>query len=273
MQTTQLTPVDVSAIKGTSQPWVDACLARDWDALLGLCTDDVVFLPPDEPIVAGTQVRPWLENYPEIKAFAITFDHVEGTDQLAVGHGHFTMTLALPGSTAPMAVDGKFMDTFRKDDRGKWRYAMVAWNSNVPSPLRGTAPTGAAAGAPLQATSLAPSITVDDLTASIRFFEGLGMIVTERWENEGVLLGVMLGAGSASIGLSQDDWSKGRDRVKGVGTRTYLETNQSIDGIAARAQAAGITLAKEPHDTPWNTRAFEVTTPEGFALTIASAPK
>lgn len=273
MQTALLTPVDVSAIKDTIKPWVDACLARDWDALLGLCTDDVVFLPPDEPIVAGNQVRPWLENYPEMRTFEVTFDHVEGMDQLAVARGHFTMTLMLPGSTAPMAVDGKFMDTFRKDLEGKWRYAMVAWNSNVPSPLRGTAATGAAAGSPLQATGVSPSLTVNDLAQSIGFFEGLGMIVTDRWENEGRLMGVMLGAGSVSIGLSQDDWSKGRDRVKGIGTRTHIETNQNVDELAARAKAAGIALDKEPHDTPWNTRAFEVTTPEGYALTIATPSK
>ena len=270
MPTTQLAPVDIETIKNTAPAWATACIGRDWDALLGLCTDDVVFLPPDEPIVAGNQVRPWLENYPEIKTFEVTFDHVDGGDQLASAWGHFTMTLVLPGSSTPMAVDGKFLDSFRKGDDGTWRYAAVAWNSNVPSPLRGAATAPVTPGSALQATSLVPSLTVNDLAASTRFFEGLGMVVTEKWEEEGRLLGVMLGAGSAMIGLSQDDWSKGHDRVKGIGTRTWIETNQSVDELAARAKAAGVTLDKEPYDTPWKTRAFEVTTVEGFALTIAT---
>jgi len=38
---------------------------------------------------------------------------------------------------------------------------------------------------PLQAKSLAPGFTVDDLQQSIRFFEGLGFGVEERWEENG----------------------------------------------------------------------------------------
>jgi uncharacterized glyoxalase superfamily protein PhnB len=123
---------------------------------------------------------------------------------------------------------------------------------------------------PLQAKSLAPSLTVDDLQQSIRFFEGLGFGVEERWEENGVLLGVMLQAGQAHIGLSQDDWKKGRGRQKGVGMRVFIGTTQDIDGLAARAKAAGLTLDQEPHDTPWGSRAFEVTEPSGFRLTISS---
>ena len=125
---------------------------------------------------------------------------------------------------------------------------------------------------PLQAKSLAPNFTVDDLQQSIRFFEALGFGVEERWEENGVLLGVMLQAGAAHIGLSQDDWNKGRDRVKGVGMRIFIGTNQDVDALAARAREAGLTLDQEPHDTPWGSRAFEVTEPSGFKLTISTEP-
>lgn len=123
----------------------------------------------------------------------------------------------------------------------------------------------------LQVKSAAPSLTVDDLDRSIRFYEGLGFGIEERWEENGVLLGVMVRAGAALIGLSQDDWKKGRNRQKGVGMRIYLETNQDIEDLAARAKEAGIELDAEPHDTPWNSRAFEVSDPTGFKLTIASS--
>lgn len=123
---------------------------------------------------------------------------------------------------------------------------------------------------PLQAKSLSPGITVDDLHQSIKFFEGLGFGVEDRWEENGILLGVMVRAGEARIGLSQDDWKKGRDRQKGVGMRLFVSTPQNIDELAARARAAGIPLDAEPHDTPWGSRAFEVTEPSGFKVTIAS---
>ena len=73
--------------------------------------------------------------------------------------------------------------------------------------------------------------------------------------------------------MSQDDGKKGRDRIKGVGVRIYIEANDDIDQVAKRAKASGITLQAEPHDTEWGTRAFEVTEPSGFLLTIGSAPK
>ena len=98
----------------------------------------------------------------------------------------------------------------------------------------------------LSATSVMPSLTVDDVRRSLAFFEGLGFEVEERWEEKGALLGVMLKAGEVRIGLSQDDGKKGRDRVKGAGFRLYVEVPGSIDDIAARATAAGIPLTKPP---------------------------
>ena len=122
----------------------------------------------------------------------------------------------------------------------------------------------------LQVKTLSPSLTVNDVQKSIRFFEGLGFAVDERWEDKGVLQGAMLRAGEAQIGLSQDDWKKGRDRQKGVGVRLYLNTKQDIDQLAKRAKEAGISLESEPHKTEWGTRAFDVTEPSGFKLTISS---
>ena len=122
----------------------------------------------------------------------------------------------------------------------------------------------------LQVSTIAPSLTVDDLQKSITFYEGLGFVVDERWEENGTLLGVMMRAGKSQIGLSQDDWKKGRDRKKGVGMRVFMSTTQNVDEIAKRAKSAGITLASEPHDTEWKSRTFEVTDPSGFLLTISS---
>jgi predicted lactoylglutathione lyase len=124
----------------------------------------------------------------------------------------------------------------------------------------------------LQISSIVPSFTVDDLQKSIKFYEGLGFVVDEKWEENGVLLGVMLRAGKSRLGLSQDDWKKGRDRQKGIGMRIFIATTQKVDEIAARAKQAGIKLDAEPHDSEWN-RAFEVTDPSGFKLTITNEPE
>jgi uncharacterized glyoxalase superfamily protein PhnB len=122
----------------------------------------------------------------------------------------------------------------------------------------------------LQLKTISPGLTVNDIQQSIRFFEGLGFAVEERWEEQGKLLGVSLRAGDARVHLSQDDWKKGRDRQKGVGMRLFIGTKQNIDQIASRAKAAGVKLDAEPHDTEWKTRAFEVTEPSGFKITVSS---
>lgn len=122
----------------------------------------------------------------------------------------------------------------------------------------------------LNGTGVMPSLTVNDLQQSLTFYAGLGFEVEDRWEHDGQILGAMLKAGEARLGLSQDDFKKGRDRVKGVGIRIYLETSDDIDQVAARAAAAGVALSRAPFDTDWGTRAFEVTDPSGFALTISS---
>ena len=124
----------------------------------------------------------------------------------------------------------------------------------------------------LNGRSVMPSLTVNNLQQSLDFFGGLGFEVEDRWEVDGKMLGAMLKAGDARLGLSQDDGKKGLDRTKGVGMRIYIEAADNIDQVAARAKASGIALTREPHDTDWGTRAFEVTEPSGFALTIASPP-
>ncbi len=122
----------------------------------------------------------------------------------------------------------------------------------------------------VQISAIVPILTVDDLQKSVTFYEALGFAIDERWEEKGTLLGVMLRAGSIQIGLNQDDWKKGRDRKKGIGVRLSISTRGSVDEIATRAKNAGITLKSEPRDTEWKSRAFEVSDPSGFLLTIFS---
>lgn len=123
----------------------------------------------------------------------------------------------------------------------------------------------------LVATMISPGFTVNDLQKSIAFYEALGFTVGQRWEHEGVLRGVMLEAGKGNLGISQDDFAKGKDRVKGVGMSIWIRTDQDVDMLAERAKAAGITLEKEPMDTPWGEgRMFEVKDPDGFKFTISS---
>jgi uncharacterized glyoxalase superfamily protein PhnB len=123
----------------------------------------------------------------------------------------------------------------------------------------------------VQISAIVPTLTVDDLQKSITFYEALGFVIDDRWEDKGTLLGVMMRAGKIQIGLNQYDWKMGRYRSKGVGVRLSISTTRDhVDDMAKRAKNAGITLKSEPRDTEWNSRAFELSDPSGFLLTIFS---
>jgi lactoylglutathione lyase len=126
----------------------------------------------------------------------------------------------------------------------------------------------------LSMSSASPSLTVSDLQKSLAWYRDvLGFGVEERWEQDGKLTGVMVRAGDVRFMLGQDDWKKGRDRKKGEGFRLYCETKQDVDAVAKKIKAGGGTLDQEPHDEPWGTRAFSLTDPDGFKITIAGEPK
>ena len=125
----------------------------------------------------------------------------------------------------------------------------------------------------LRLRSFEPSFTVGNLERSMRFYtDVLGFIVSKRWTDNGRLRGVMLKAGVCELGLSQDDWAKGRDRKKGEAVRIWCNTAQDIDALAARVKAAGGHLTEGPKDQSWGGRSFSVDDPDGFHLTIYREP-
>ena len=121
----------------------------------------------------------------------------------------------------------------------------------------------------LRLRSAMPSLTVDDLAKSLAFYrDGLGFVISDTWKKDGEVLGYMLKAGECELGIGQDDWAKGRDRVKGVGYRLYYETTQDVDVIAARVKKAGYKLAEDVQDHEWGSRSFAVVDPDGFKVSI-----
>lgn len=124
----------------------------------------------------------------------------------------------------------------------------------------------------LKARGIMTSLTVSDVAQSKRFYvDGLGFSIQDEWKDDkGTLMGYMLRAGSSAggIGIGQDDFAKGRDRVKGTGIRLWIETDQDLAAIAQSVKAAGFKLDGEPAKLQWGKMAFSVTDPDGYKLTI-----
>ncbi len=123
----------------------------------------------------------------------------------------------------------------------------------------------------LRLRSVMPAITATDLERSLAFYRDLlGFVVADEMRAEERLVGVLLKAGAVELLLSQDDFAKGRDRVKGVGLRLYAVTRQDVDELAAAIRARGGSLSHEPTDQPWGARDFAVDDPDGFKISISS---
>ncbi len=67
----------------------------------------------------------------------------------------------------------------------------------------------------LQGTSIMPSLTVNNLKESEKFFTALGFEIEDRWEDEGVLMGLMLKGGNARLGLCSGRWQEGHEPRQG----------------------------------------------------------
>jgi ketosteroid isomerase-like protein len=76
-----LSKEDISALKTIEEKWPRYSLGADWGKLTALLTDDIVFMPPDEPAVEGkAAVKAWLEKFPPVTAQTVSVVHVEGGD-------------------------------------------------------------------------------------------------------------------------------------------------------------------------------------------------
>ncbi len=118
-----------------------------------------------------------------------------------------------------------------------------------------------------------PALTVNDLQASIAWYRDvLGVIVAEEFKRDDQVMGVRLRAGTVELLLGQDDFAKGRDRQKGAALRFYCVTAQDVDHLAAEIKKRGGQLTQEPTDQPWGTRDFAVVDPDGFNISITTAP-
>jgi uncharacterized protein (TIGR02246 family) len=117
-----------AAVQELIQPWTQACLSRDWDGLLSMCTSDIVFMPHGSPPISGSAVRPWLDSFPTIKAMSWDVKNVEAEGDLAFVSGAVQQTLEIDGKR--QEVDGKYCDLFRREADGRWRFAVIIWNEN-----------------------------------------------------------------------------------------------------------------------------------------------
>lgn len=118
-----------TAVQNAIEPWTQACLNRDWDALLSMCNDDIVFMPPGGPPVAGEAVRPWLEALPVFRTMEWSVDDLHEHGDVAYLRGPVRQLFEIDDQVEEF--DGKYCDVMVKGADGQWRFSVVIWNANA----------------------------------------------------------------------------------------------------------------------------------------------
>jgi ketosteroid isomerase-like protein len=123
---------DVAALEASLERFVSLCLDADWGTLMEMMADDVVFLPPDQPIIEGKKdVRKWFDEFPPIRAFESQLVQVDGRGDFAWVRGTFAMTVE-PEAGQPESMKGKWTGSYRKQSDGSWLMASDVWNFDEP---------------------------------------------------------------------------------------------------------------------------------------------
>ena len=126
---------DVAAINHLRERETAAVKAGDVGTLLSLRTEDFVAMPPDQPVVRGTEaVRGFLQGMFDQIAWEGTFtsEDVVVAGDWAYDRGIFTGTATPNGDGEPMPLDGKYLWILKRQTGGSWRFAVVSWSSNQP---------------------------------------------------------------------------------------------------------------------------------------------
>jgi ketosteroid isomerase-like protein len=116
--------------------YVAAANARDIEAFKATLAEDVVGLPPDTPKVTGRTAFADFINDNFFSPFDIDFDAqfedgaVNGTEAWA--RGFYTLDLTPRAGGDTVSIRGKFMNTFRQEGNGDWKYTGLIWNTDAP---------------------------------------------------------------------------------------------------------------------------------------------
>ena len=106
--------------------WIAASNARDLPALIGMMTDDIVFLTPGRAPFGKAEFAADVERRKSVAIAArVEVQEIEVSGPRAYVRNHIRVELTSPGQ-APRRMSGYAMSVLRKEADGRWRIARDA---------------------------------------------------------------------------------------------------------------------------------------------------
>ena len=128
---------DVAALDQLRDDYVSAVNSGDAATIAGLHTEDAIIMWPNGPRVIGTEaIRARFEGNYELTTAELNVS-TEGNSvngDSAHSWGSFTLTVTPKAEGEPLEDEGKWVNVYKRQDDGSWKYALSIWNSDKPLP-------------------------------------------------------------------------------------------------------------------------------------------
>ena len=127
----RLGDADVRAIEVLHARWLADERAGNARAVLDLCDDDVLWLPPGGRPMRGRQtILQWLSG-PSVRVQEVSLSNLEirGEGGVAWKTCEFATTYVLNGDSAPITERGSQLWVLHRTDAGEWRIVVATWTT------------------------------------------------------------------------------------------------------------------------------------------------
>lgn len=129
-----LSEEDRAAIEETTQAWVEAAGANDFEALAATYTEDALLMPPNHEAVQGrAAIQEFFGTFPPITDVELAPVEIDGAGDIAFVRGTYTITMT-PEGAEPISDSGKYIEIRERQADGSWLLSHDQWNSNLPPP-------------------------------------------------------------------------------------------------------------------------------------------
>jgi ketosteroid isomerase-like protein len=131
-------------VDSASTKLLTALRTNSSDSLLVLMAEDVVLMPPNEPVLKGkAAVRAWYEQFlTQLRTsdLTITDREVFIGDEWATELASFEWAL-VPVAGGPAVIDrGSYAQVWHREPDGRWLFSREMWNSTTPPAAPPTGP-------------------------------------------------------------------------------------------------------------------------------------
>lgn len=126
---------DVDDIKILRERYMVAQDACDAEGCVSFWSDDCVLMPPNEPAVVGKDtLLAWYKSaFAQTRIdYTVAFDEIEAAGDWSFARGSHKAVLIPEEGGEPIHDRGKYLEIYRRQPDGSWKFARHMWSSDSP---------------------------------------------------------------------------------------------------------------------------------------------